>query len=87
MSAIHFKTKPGFQSRLLKACQAAYILIAKSEIDECNDYDINKLVMTCVNKGISAAWLLFERGRMWYSENNWWDMNGQPLSFKDQNWN
>lgn len=71
----------GMEKRIKTACDACHILITLDEIRQCDTSDLNRLFMTCVKKGISASWLLFHRGRMWYVENNFWTLNGRPLSF------
>ena len=53
--------------RLLLACDTLFILASYDDLD-C-DASIGKLLMMCVDRGVSASWILHHKGLFWHRHN------------------
>lgn len=62
---IKLDSKP-FQRRLIIACDTLRILACHEDLDSGN---INRLFMMCVDRGVSASWLLHNKGLFWNRHN------------------
>lgn len=53
--------------RLLEASQSLYILVDSQDLTD--PHTVNKVFMMLIHRGVSARWLLFNRGLFWYRDN------------------